>query len=174
MTSLSDGEEDSAHSRRQNNRRLRILLADYYGLGGQDNSQQGAQTADPKSLDSSAFQVEPYYQDLIKTKSLKELIHIDNVLAGEIKKLDGDMKTLVYENYNKFISATETIRKMKSNVEGMEGGMKELAETMEQITSSSERINDTLAVRRGKIEQLAGVHRLLQKVSCMVYILTWM
>jgi hypothetical protein len=29
------------------------------------------------------------------------------------------MKTLVYENYNKFISATETIRSMKSNVSKM-------------------------------------------------------
>ena len=30
---------------------------------------------------------------------------------------------LVYENYNKFISATETIRRMKSNVEGMDGDL---------------------------------------------------
>jgi hypothetical protein len=27
---------------------------------------------------------------------------------------------LVYENYNKFISATETIKRMKSNVQGMD------------------------------------------------------
>ena len=30
---------------------------------------------------------------------------------------------LVYENYNKFISATETIRRMKDNVEAMEDDM---------------------------------------------------
>lgn len=30
----------------------------------------------------------------------------------EIREIDGDMKTLVYENYNKFISATDTIRKV--------------------------------------------------------------
>ena len=28
----------------------------------------------------------------------------------EIQHLDGDMKTLVYENYTKFIAATDTIR----------------------------------------------------------------
>ena len=30
---------------------------------------------------------------------------------AEIKALDSDMKMLVYENYNKFISATDTIKK---------------------------------------------------------------
>ena len=31
----------------------------------------------------------------------------------ETRSLDGDMKTLVYENYSKFISATETIKKVR-------------------------------------------------------------
>ena len=31
----------------------------------------------------------------------------------EIKSLDSDMQTLVYENYNKFISATDTIKKVR-------------------------------------------------------------
>jgi len=30
--------------------------------------------------------------------------------TSETKALDGEMKTLVYENYSKFISATETIK----------------------------------------------------------------
>ena len=38
------------------------------------------------------------------------------VLCAELGSLDGDMQTLVYENYNKFISATDTIRQMKSKV----------------------------------------------------------
>ena len=33
---------------------------------------------------------------------------------------------LVYENYNKFISATDTIRSMKSNVDGMDATMHDL------------------------------------------------
>lgn len=32
-----------------------------------------------------------------------------------MREIEGDMKTLVYENYSKFISATDTIRKVKSN-----------------------------------------------------------
>jgi hypothetical protein len=33
------------------------------------------------------------------------------------------MQMLVYENYNKFISATETIKRMKNNVDAMDGDM---------------------------------------------------
>jgi hypothetical protein len=33
------------------------------------------------------------------------------------------MQMLVYENYNKFISATETIKRMKKNVEAMDEDM---------------------------------------------------
>jgi hypothetical protein len=33
------------------------------------------------------------------------------------------MQMLVYENYNKFISATETIKRMKTNVEAMDDDM---------------------------------------------------
>lgn len=35
------------------------------------------------------------------------------LLLSEIRSLDSEMQTLVYENYNKFISATDTIRKVQ-------------------------------------------------------------
>jgi len=34
-------------------------------------------------------------------------------MVQHIKSLDSDMQTLVYENYNKFISATDTIRTVR-------------------------------------------------------------
>lgn len=37
-------------------------------------------------------------------------------MAAEIKNLDSDMQMLVYENYNKFISATDTIRRYMSEL----------------------------------------------------------
>jgi len=44
-------------------------------------------------------------------------------MSSEIKGLDSDMQMLVYENYNKFISATDTIRSMKCSVEEMDSKM---------------------------------------------------
>ena len=39
----------------------------------------------------------------------------ESEMVRHIKALDSDMQTLVYENYNKFISATDTIRKVSKH-----------------------------------------------------------
>jgi hypothetical protein len=47
---------------------------------------------------------------------------------------------LVYENYNKFISATDTIRKMKGDVEAMESEMGSLVGRVTGIASKSDTV----------------------------------
>ncbi len=54
------------------------------------------------------------------------------------------MQSLVYDNYNKFISATETIRKMKSQVQTMEDDMKRLEENMQSIGELSGQVFTTV------------------------------
>ncbi|CAG8458877.1 847_t:CDS:10 [Diversispora eburnea] len=83
----------------------------------------------------------------------------------EIRQLDGDMKTLVYENYSKFISATDTIRKMKSNVESMESEMQQLSQNITEISNVNSSMNTILGPKREKIRQLTGVHDLLKKIQ---------
>ena len=72
---------------------------------------------DYMNIDSNAFAVDKYVVALLQYKSLEELVLRGNAMVSEIKSLDSDMQMLVYENYNKFISATDTIRKMKHRVE---------------------------------------------------------
>lgn len=50
---------------------------------------------------------------MLQTTNLNDLLKKDDQLIKEIKELDVNMQMLVYQNYNKFISATDTIRKMK-------------------------------------------------------------
>ena len=52
-------------------------------------------------------------QDLLRDTPLPALLEKDNELVHDVKSLDSDMQMLVYENYNKFIKATDTIRSMK-------------------------------------------------------------
>lgn len=75
------------------------------------------------------------------------------------------MKTLVYENYNKFISATDTIRKMKSNVQDMESEMSRLNENISGISKQSKLINQDLGPNRKKIQQLSNVHNSLKRLQ---------
>jgi len=67
-------------------------------------------------------------------------------LIREIGDLGSDMQTLVYENYNKFILATDTIRKMKTDFKEMEDKMGLLSENIAKITDSSTKIASSLQV----------------------------
>lgn len=89
----------------------------------------------------------------------------DAQLTAEIKTLDGDMQMLVYENYNKFISATETIRRMKENVEAMENEMQRLRANMEDVSQNSESLEDALHEKRTQINKLVRVKRLLHRLD---------
>ena len=67
-----------------------------------------------------------YVSQLLRTTRLDNLLMKHIEMSSEIKSLNSDMQMLVYENYNKFISATDTIRSMKSNVDGMDSNMHQL------------------------------------------------
>ncbi|KAJ3082394.1 Vacuolar protein sorting-associated protein 51, partial [Quaeritorhiza haematococci] len=146
-------------------RKARNLLKAYYGVSNAPGDAAKQKRADPIDIDNHGFNAEVFLNKTLYEENLPELIRRDNELVSDIKQLDGDMKTLVYENYNKFISATDTIRKMKTNIENMEVELNRLAKNMDQIATASRTVNDSLAERRNKIHQLGGVHNLLKKLN---------
>ncbi|KAH3744827.1 vacuolar protein sorting-associated protein 51 [Pelomyxa schiedti] len=117
------------------------------------------------NINSPTFNAQAYFNTLIKSMNLVALSARDKELVAEMKDLDEKMKALVYDNYNKFINATDTIRKMKSNVENMEDEMKQLKENMKDIGNCSDKINSSLSFRREKIDHLAAVHTLLTRLQ---------
>ena len=117
------------------------------------------------NIDSNAFAVDKYVVALLQYKSLEELVLRGNAMVSEIKSLDSDMQMLVYENYNKFISATDTIRKMKHSVEEMESQMVQLEKNMATISTASETVDSSLSARRGQLEKLNGAKRNLTKLQ---------
>lgn len=86
-------------------------------------------------------------------------------MAAEIKNLDTDLQMLVYENYNKFISATDTIKRMKTNIVGMEAGMEQLLSKITSVQSKSDTVNTSLFDKRENIEKLHRTRNLLRKVQ---------
>lgn len=51
---------------------------------------------------------------ILKESRLSELMDTEQMLYKQIQTLDSEMQTLIYENYNKFISATETVKKVSN------------------------------------------------------------
>ncbi|KAF9945224.1 Vacuolar protein sorting-associated protein 51, partial [Modicella reniformis] len=139
-------------------RRAKSFLRNYYGIQqtnnpvNQDGSKENPSAqagphvpkADPYDLDNHAFEVDKYMHKMFVEKQLPGLVQADNELVADIRQLDGDMKTLVYENYSKFLSATDTINKMKSNVDNLESEMSRLTHNINRIATSSSTIHSSL------------------------------
>jgi len=60
----------------------------------------------------------------------------------KVHQLDSEMQTLVYENYNKFIAATDTIRKMKVDFVDMEAEVAKLTEKIDKIEHFSSKVSE--------------------------------
>ena len=119
----------------------------------------------PYDINSSSFDPELYSQKVIKEASLAQLMAQEGEVVRQIHSLDSDMQTLVYENYNKFIAATDTIKKMRVDFRDMEDEMDQLAEKMKSVTEKSNTINNSLKGKRHEVAKLSSTHALLKKLQ---------
>ncbi|XP_032345654.1 vacuolar protein sorting-associated protein 51 homolog isoform X2 [Camelus ferus] len=161
--SLERPEAEAPERRRKAHGMLKL----YYGLseGEAAGRPVGPDPLDPTDLNGAHFDPEVYLDKLRRECPLAQLMDSETDMVRQIRALDSDMQTLVYENYNKFISATDTIRKMKNDFRKMEDEMDRLATNMAVITEFSARISATLQDRHERITKLAGVHALLRKLQ---------
>lgn len=119
----------------------------------------------PYDINGQHFNPDMYLQKLFKDHSLKEVMEQEETIVRDTQTLHSEMQTLVYENYNKFISATDTIRKMKSDFKQMETEMDLLGQNMDSITLFSDQISHTLQDTRQQISKLSGIHILLKRLQ---------
>ncbi|KAL4660008.1 hypothetical protein GN956_G260 [Arapaima gigas] len=147
-------------------RRVHGMLKLYYGINDEGKAAaEEPESQDPCDINGPHFDPELYLNKLRKECSLTELMDQESCMVKQIRSLDSDMQTLVYENYNKFISATDTIRKMKNDFKKMEDEMDCLSANMAAITEFSARISGTLQDQHTQITKLSGVHTLLRKLQ---------
>ncbi|XP_014913846.1 vacuolar protein sorting-associated protein 51 homolog [Poecilia latipinna] len=158
----ADGSVSDESGRR---RRVHGMLKLYYGLNEEGKIPEQPQSLDPCDINGPHFDPELYLNKLRRECSLSELMDHETCMVKQIRSLDSDMQTLVYENYNKFISATDTIRKMKNDFKKMEDEMDCLSANMAAITDFSASISGTLQDQHAQITKLSGVHTLLRKLQ---------
>ncbi|XP_045812926.1 vacuolar protein sorting-associated protein 51 homolog [Trifolium pratense] len=148
-------------------KRMRDLLSSFYSPDPSISS-TGITSAKFASLDdinSSQFDPDQYMNILVHKSNMEGLLQRHVEMAAEIKNLDTDLQMLVYENYNKFISATDTIKRMKSNISGMEINMEQLLDKIMSVQSRSDNVNTSLFDKREHIEKLHRTCNLLRKVQ---------
>lgn len=163
--------------------RIKNLLSSYYGTGGEGGGDQpgtptrgdqdgpnlgkASMSSGLSAMDSPAFNAERHIAHTLKAYPLDRLMTEHRSMSREIKNLDSDMQQLVYENYNKFIAATDTIRTMKTNVDGMGTDMEKLKSIIDNVSDRSNSVNLKLQRRRDHIEELHKVQALLKKLQAV-------
>ncbi|XP_058740452.1 vacuolar protein sorting-associated protein 51 homolog [Vicia villosa] len=116
-------------------------------------------------INSSSFQPDHYMNLMAHEMNLEGLLHKHVEMVTQIKNLDTDLQMLVYENYNKFICATDSIKRMKSNILGMEGNMEQLLDKIMFVQARSDNVNTSLTESREHIEKLNKTCNLLRKIQ---------
>ncbi|KAJ7030350.1 Vps51/Vps67-domain-containing protein [Mycena alexandri] len=103
--------------------RARDLLRKHYGLGVGPPPPIPGKSQDPMNLDSPAFDPKSYYEQLITTSSLPALLKRENELLIEIRELDSERQSLVYNHHHELIAASDTIAAMKTRAESLDSDL---------------------------------------------------
>lgn len=174
----------------------KMLLESYYGIGSEDVSSSATPSTDQESaghsititpaetsasaeivapskksstdLDGAGFDPDKYLGEVLQNYTLKDLVSEKDKLRTQAKALDEDMKTLVYENYHKFVIATETINEIQVRASTAEGEMAQLSSMVAAAAHRSDDIGRALEGKRGDMKRLLAVSRHLKRLQFAV------
>ncbi|KAF9243444.1 Vps51/Vps67-domain-containing protein [Melanogaster broomeanus] len=119
--------------------RARDLLRKHYGLGVGPPPPVPGQQNDPMNMESTAFDAKSYYDQLITTSSLLTLLKRENELLTEIRQLDDERQSLVYNHHHELIAASDTIAAMKNRAESLDVDLDSLKAAFSEISRLRDR-----------------------------------
>jgi len=136
-------------------RRNRAALREYYNLKktqetpiddglSEASSIHGDSEVAESEMDKESFNAFKYIKDVLETQTLGELLRTYNGVLTDIRALDAEKKALVYDNYSKLIAATETIRKMRANMDPLNPMASTLDPAIASIYERAENIKGEL------------------------------
>ncbi|KAH8590878.1 Vps51/Vps67-domain-containing protein [Bisporella sp. PMI_857] len=136
-------------------KRNRAALREYYNLkkasipDPADDASEASSIHDfsevqESEMDSKTFDAQSYINNVLETQTLGELLKTYNGVLTDIRALDAEKKALVYDNYSKLITATETIRKMRTNMDPLNPMASTLDPAIASIYERAEGIKEEL------------------------------
>ena len=114
------------------------------------------------------FSSHQHTQSLLTNQSLHTLLQTDESLALSIRLLDSTMQTLVYENYSKFIDATDAIRNIGRSVDVSQCGLARLGRGVERMEREVLEMDGRLRRVRSEVAEKGRVKRLLERLRGLV------
>ncbi|KAL9939932.1 hypothetical protein V8E36_000637 [Tilletia maclaganii] len=111
---------------------------DSIGSAGVSELADAGVSRDPHDPDSPNFNAGSCYNSLISTLSLAELLKKSAELLTEIRELDGEKQSLVYNHHHELVAASETIRKMKTRADGLDPSLDSLQASFSTMSQLAE------------------------------------
>jgi SMC interacting uncharacterized protein involved in chromosome segregation len=119
------------------------------------------------NIDSAQFNSDAFFKHFIKDRSISEILEKNNETYTEIRTLDTELQTLVYENYSKFISATDVIKGIKSNFGEIDEELTHLEASLSTVNKSFNTIDDKLKLKWKEIKKLDILEKDLKKLKLL-------
>ncbi|KAI6178391.1 Vacuolar protein sorting-associated protein 51-like protein [Aphelenchoides besseyi] len=120
------------------------------------------------NLNSKTFDSDTFVSNLILHKGLDELVTVEEEMVQSVRRLDYEMQHLVYENYNKFLTATNTVRKMQNEFSNMDNQMELLTSKIQRISELSTELSGEFASNRTKIGNLSESSKTIKTLQSLV------
>ncbi|GKY98393.1 hypothetical protein MPSEU_000796800 [Mayamaea pseudoterrestris] len=119
-------------------------------------------------LDSPAFDADAHTRQHVKHSSMHTLLDTEEQLSLSVRTLDTEMQALVYENYTRFIDATDAIRSIGVNVKANEPGLVSLSNGMSSLDDNSRIIEESLGSLRDQVAEKIRIKRLLTRLDTLL------
>ncbi|CAK7201912.1 hypothetical protein SEUCBS139899_004627 [Sporothrix eucalyptigena] len=108
------------------------------------NNQFANSEVDASVMDAPDFDAEAFVQKTLQDNSLEGLLRIYTRVLGETRALDAEKKSLVYDNYSRLITATETIRKMRATMDPLNPMASTLDPAIAHIYNQAKALRDAM------------------------------
>lgn len=118
-------------------------------------------------LTSPNFDVDAYLSSQLKEKNLDELVKEEEEMVASVRRLDSDVHQLVYENYNKFLTATSTVRKIQDEFNLLDSEMESLSRNMKNISDLIGELGSVLGARREGVPQLGSSYKVVKNLQSL-------
>ena len=118
-----------------------------------------------EDLDSPHFSAPTHTAKHVLQSGVHPLLETEEQLACQVRTLDSSMQTLVYENYSRFIDATDAIRSIGINVQANSQNLQKLQESMQVVSETSVEVETAVGSLRDQVVEKLRVKRLLQRLD---------
>jgi len=119
-------------------------------------------------LDSTHFDVAKHTKRYVLNSNVHPLLEKEEMLACQVRTLDSSMQTLVYENYSRFIEATDAIRNIGVNVQYNAGNLKKLSSSVIVAGETARDVETTCGKLRDSVVEKLRTKRLLQRLESLL------